>query len=60
MTDTLPAYSAAMDITLALLPWTIIWKLTMRKMEKIGVAIGMSMGILSVSTLQRRTLASGF
>jgi len=42
-----------MDIVLALLPWAIIWKLTMRKMEKIGVAIGMSMGIvLVVSALQ--------
>jgi len=49
-----------MDIILALLPWTVIWKLSMRKMEKIGVAIGMSMGILSVSTLQRMTLASWF
>ena len=41
-----------MDIILALLPWTIIWKLTMRKMDKIGVAICMSMGIvLVVSTV---------
>ena len=35
-----------MDIVLALLPWTIIWKLTMQRMEKIGVAVGMSMGIV--------------
>ncbi|KAK4446246.1 hypothetical protein QBC34DRAFT_305332 [Podospora aff. communis PSN243] len=41
------SYSAAMDIILALLPWTIIWKLTMRRMEKIGVAFGMSMGIFA-------------
>jgi len=37
-----------MDIVLALLPWTIIWTLSMRKMEKIGVAVCMSMGIVLV------------
>jgi len=37
-----------MDITLALLPWTLIWKLQMKKKEKAGVAIAMSMGILYV------------
>jgi hypothetical protein len=35
-----------MDIALALLPWQTIWKLQMKKREKIGVAIAMSMGIL--------------
>ena len=39
--------SAAMDIILALLPWTIIWQLTMRRVEKIGVAVCMSMGIFA-------------
>ena len=39
-------YSAAMDFTLALLPWKLIWSLQMRKVEKLGIAIAMSMGIL--------------
>ena len=39
-------YSAAMEFVLALLPWKIIWKLQMKKKEKIGVALAMSMGIL--------------
>ncbi len=39
-------YSGVMDITLALLPWKIVWNLQMRKQEKLGVAIGMSMGLL--------------
>jgi len=41
------AYSAAMDFTLALLPWTIVWNLRMRRTDKIGVAIAMSMGIFA-------------
>lgn len=39
-------YSAAMDFVLALLPWKVIWKLQMKKKEKMGVALAMSMGIL--------------
>lgn len=39
------AYSAAMDFTLALLPWKIIWALQMKRVEKIGVAVAMSMGV---------------
>jgi hypothetical protein len=35
-----------MDLTLAMLPWTVIWKLQMRKAEKVGVAVAMSMGVL--------------
>ena len=37
-----------MDFVLALLPWPIVWGLTMRRTEKIGVAVAMSMGVLSV------------
>jgi len=37
-----------MDLTLALLPWTLVWKLQMKPAEKIGVAVAMSMGILCV------------
>jgi hypothetical protein len=35
-----------MDIVLAVVPWKIIWTLTMNKREKTGVLIAMSMGIL--------------
>lgn len=40
------AYSGAQDFVLALLPWTIVWNLQMRKKEKIGVACAMSLGVL--------------
>ncbi|KAK4031333.1 hypothetical protein C8A01DRAFT_51553 [Parachaetomium inaequale] len=40
----LPAYSAAMDFTLAILPWTFIWNILLRSKEKIGVVVAMSMG----------------
>jgi hypothetical protein len=40
------AYSGIVDITLAMLPWKIIWGLKMRLKEKIGVGVAMSMGIL--------------
>ena len=39
-------YSACSDIALALLPWQFISGLQMKKKEKIGVGIAMSMGIL--------------
>ncbi|KAK7953249.1 hypothetical protein PG988_013943 [Apiospora saccharicola] len=41
------ALSAFMDFALALFPWLIIWKLQMRMQEKIGLAVAMSLGILS-------------
>ncbi|KAK1758832.1 hypothetical protein QBC47DRAFT_409662 [Echria macrotheca] len=41
------AYSAAMDIALALLPWKLIWGLQMKRNEKIGVAVAMSCGIFA-------------
>lgn len=40
------AYSGSMDITLAMLPWRIVWNLQMKKREKFGVAVAMSMGVL--------------
>jgi len=40
------AYSALMDLSLALLPWKLIWGLQMKRKEKIGVAVAMSCGIL--------------
>jgi hypothetical protein len=44
--NALLAYSGVMDIVLALLPWSIVWNLQMKKKEKIGVAVAMSMGVL--------------
>ncbi|KAJ5474673.1 hypothetical protein N7475_004239 [Penicillium sp. IBT 31633x] len=41
------AYSGAQDFVLALLPWTIVWKLQMKKKEKLGVAFAMSLGIFA-------------
>lgn len=46
------SYSALMDITLALLPWSVVWKLQMKKTERFGCAFAMSMGVLSVSPKQ--------
>jgi hypothetical protein len=39
-----------MDITLALLPWKFLWGLQMKRKEKIGVGIAMSMGIFAGAT----------
>ncbi|KAK3321798.1 hypothetical protein B0H66DRAFT_514015 [Apodospora peruviana] len=41
------AYSAAMDVTLAFLPWKYIWTLQMSKKEKCGVVVAMSMGVFA-------------
>ncbi|KKK14913.1 hypothetical protein AOCH_001209 [Aspergillus ochraceoroseus] len=41
------AYSGMQDFILALLPWTIVWNLQMKKKEKIGVAIAMSLGVFA-------------
>ncbi|KAJ6108014.1 hypothetical protein N7523_009337 [Penicillium sp. IBT 18751x] len=41
------AYSGAQDFVLALLPWTIVWNLQMRKKEKVGVAFAMSLGVFA-------------
>lgn len=43
------AYSAAADVALALLPWSFLRSLQMKKKEKVGAGIAMSMGILYVS-----------
>ncbi|KAF7715364.1 Uncharacterized protein PECH_001429 [Penicillium ucsense] len=44
------AYSGLMDLVLALLPWPVIWKLQMRRREKFGIALAMSMGIFASIT----------
>ena len=36
-----------MDIVLALLPWKLVWPLNMRRKEKIGVIVAMSMGVFA-------------
>lgn len=41
------AYSGAMDFALALLPWKLLMTLRMRKKEKIGAAVAMSMGVFA-------------
>lgn len=40
------AYSATMDILLAMVPWSVIMSLKMHTKEKIGVAVCMSLGIV--------------
>jgi len=37
-----------MDFILAMLPWQLLLGMRMRKTEKVGVAIAMSMGVLYV------------
>ncbi|XXG96026.1 hypothetical protein Hte_002303 [Hypoxylon texense] len=44
------AYSGFMDFVLALLPWSFILNLNLRRKEKIGVAAAMSMGIFAGAT----------
>ncbi|KAK4244240.1 hypothetical protein C7999DRAFT_35391 [Corynascus novoguineensis] len=43
----LGAYSALMDFTLAVLPWTFLHKMQLQKREKTGILIAMSMGIVA-------------
>lgn len=46
-TDTrLPVYNIIMDFVFALFPWMITWKLDMRKNEKIGLCLTMSLGVV--------------
>ncbi|KAK4664089.1 uncharacterized protein QC763_001630 [Podospora pseudopauciseta] len=40
-------FSGVCDIVLALLPWRLVWGLQMRKKEKLGVVVGMSMGVVA-------------
>lgn len=39
-------FSGVMDLALALLPWKIVMGLQMKRTEKLGVAVAMSMGVL--------------
>lgn len=51
--------SGVCDIVLSLLPWTLIWNLRMKKREKLGIGIAMSMGILYVSSITLLLLRNG-
>lgn len=44
----LTAFSGAVDIALAILPWKIVWAVAICKREKIGALLAMSMGVLYV------------
>ncbi|KAI9931469.1 hypothetical protein ASPWEDRAFT_398146 [Aspergillus wentii DTO 134E9] len=44
------AYSGLMDLVLAMLPWWVIWKLQMKRREKTGIAIAMSLGVFAAAT----------
>ncbi|KAK1597124.1 uncharacterized protein LY79DRAFT_508100 [Colletotrichum navitas] len=54
------SYSGAMDIVLAILPWKLLWGLTMTNREKLGVLVAMSMGVFAgaVSFIKIRALAA--
>ena len=43
------AYSAFLDFFLAFLPWTFLWGIMLRKKEKFGILIAMSMGVMYVA-----------
>ncbi|KAI1272838.1 hypothetical protein F5Y07DRAFT_412140 [Xylaria sp. FL0933] len=41
------AYSGAMDVLLALLPWKIIWNMNMSRRERFGAICAMSLGLFA-------------
>ncbi|CAK7225607.1 hypothetical protein SCUCBS95973_005923 [Sporothrix curviconia] len=56
-------YSAAVDFTLALLPWKFLWNLQMQRRDKLGVLVAMSMGVFAglsavIKTTKLTTLES--
>ncbi|KAJ5831934.1 hypothetical protein N7474_000245, partial [Penicillium riverlandense] len=44
------AYSGCMDFVIALFPWIIIWNLQMKRHEKLGIGIAMSLGVFAAAT----------
>ncbi|KAF4947056.1 hypothetical protein FGADI_10686 [Fusarium gaditjirri] len=44
------AFSGLVDLILCVIAWTIIWKLSMRTREKIGVGIALTFGIFAAAT----------
>ncbi|KAK1723364.1 hypothetical protein CaCOL14_012258 [Colletotrichum acutatum] len=58
------AYSALVDFILSLLPWPMIWKLALKRHEKIGVAVAMSLGVIAglvgvIKVIKIVTIAEG-
>lgn len=51
-------WSALTDFVLAAFPWFLVWNLQMRRVERIGVCICMSMGVLYVSLSLFRLIPS--
>ncbi|KAH8653716.1 hypothetical protein BX600DRAFT_526921 [Xylariales sp. PMI_506] len=49
-------YNIIMDFVLALFPWMVIWKLRMNKLEKIGLCLTMSLGIVIAIIAAVRTV----
>lgn len=41
--------SVVVDFLFALLPWQFIWRLPIKRMEKLSVLVGLSLGIMCVS-----------
>lgn len=39
-------YTAFMDFALAIFPWFVLWKLNMKRKERLTVALGLSLGVL--------------
>ncbi|KAJ5732462.1 hypothetical protein N7493_003943 [Penicillium malachiteum] len=57
------AYSGCMDFILAIFPWFIVWNLQMKKREKLGLIIAMSMGVFAaiaafIKTSKLRNIAA--
>lgn len=63
-TDIRLGYSALCDFSLALLPWKIVWNLQMKRLEKIGVGVAMSLGMVAgilgvIKVVQAVTITAG-
>lgn len=51
------SYSSLVDIMLAMMPWPLIWGLQMKKKEKLGIALAMSLGVFAGITAIMKTVA---
>ncbi|KUJ09791.1 uncharacterized protein LY89DRAFT_711067 [Mollisia scopiformis] len=41
------SYTAAMDFVLAIFPWFVLWKLNMKRKERLTIALGLSLGVFA-------------
>ncbi|KAF8862786.1 hypothetical protein BDZ45DRAFT_798959 [Acephala macrosclerotiorum] len=41
------SYTAGMDFVLAIFPWFVLWKLNMRRKERLTIALGLSLGVFA-------------